>query len=319
MRWRRRRAPAGTTVEVTAGRSARIVVPSASSPLVSIVIVTFGEVEVTLECLSSIVRHTDFIAHPYEVVIVDNADPENARPQPTEVGRSIRELTAGVHLVAHSENTGFGGGNNAGARVARGRYLCLCNPDIEVPPGWLQPLLDSLGAGDAPGTGADPAVGVVAPVLVNPDGSPQEFGQVLLDTGLTLAVGGPDLFPGDWSQARPRVVDYASAAFWLIRRDLFVDHGGFDPRYHPAYWEDVDLALRLEESGYVTRLVPDVRVVHHKGGGSSDASLALAQRSHARFVERWAERLSVQPSHPTDETSRADARDAASRRARQLR
>lgn len=302
MRRRRRTDRVSVTVERTASAGARAAVPLSDEPEITVAVVTFGAPEVALRCLESIVANTDPAETPYEVVVVDNVDDQSGEEQPSPTTEALRACTSGVLLLPSPVNTGFGGGNNLAATAARGSYLCLCNPDAEVPSGWATPLMTALD---------DPAVGIAAPALVNPDGSPQEFGQVLLDSGFTLAIGGPELFPGDWSQAAARVVDYASAAFWVTRRDDFVRLGGFDARYHPAYWEDVDLALRYGEAGLATKLVPEVRVTHEKGG-SSDASLALAQRSHARFVERWADRLRCQPSHPRTDEEMAAARDHAS-------
>ena len=112
-------------------------------------------------------------------------------------------------------------------------------------------------------------VGIAAPVLVDRDGSLQEAGQLVYDDGCTAAMGGPEVMPGDWGNAFCRDVDYASAACWVVRRDEFLALGGFDERYRPAYFEDVDYAFRVEQSGRRTRLVVDVPVVHEHGSGAS--------------------------------------------------
>lgn len=291
-------------MERTNASDASATVPSCDDPLISVVIVTFHSADVVVGCIERIVANTDPIETPYEIIVVDNVDDGRHELQPSPVIDVLRRRTRGLLLLPAPINTGFGGGNNIGAAVARSRYLCLCNPDVRVAQGWARPLVDQL---------QDPRVGIAAPVLVNPDGSPQEFGQVLLNTGLTLAVGGPDLFPGDWALAIPRDVDYASAAFWMVPRVIFHEVGGFDPTFHPAYWEDVDLALRLDQHGLTTRLVPEVRVTHVKGG-SSPASLPAAQRSHTRFIAKWTQRLIEQPSHPRSLAEQLAAVEHAERR-----
>jgi GT2 family glycosyltransferase len=286
---------------LTHAKHARAVVPPTDTPLISVIIVSFHSADVIVDCIERLVEVTDPVATPYEVIVVDNVDAASGQRQPSRTTAALRAQTRGVRLCARRSNAGFGGGNNIGADLARGTILCLCNPDVLLPVGWARPLVDALD---------DPRVGVAAPAFVNPDGSIQELGQVLLDSGLTLAIGGPDLFPGDWSQAFPRPVDYASAALWMIRRDVFRRLGGFSPSFHPAYWEDVDFALRLEQVGMAVWLVPEVRAVHI-GGGSAPTDIGIAQRSHATFKEIWAARLHQQPRHPITPAERVAARDRA--------
>jgi len=62
-----------------------------------------------------------------------------------------------------------------------------------------------------------------------------------------------------------RAEDYCSAASLLVRRAQFIELGGFDERYVPAYCEDRDLAFRLRERGYQVVYQPRSRIVHHEG------------------------------------------------------
>src|SRR5205807_1108269 len=66
-----------------------------------------------------------------------------------------------------------------------------------------------------------------------------------------------------------RDVDYASAACLLVRRSAFVDAGGFDPAFAPAYYEDVDLCLRWWSQGLRVVCQPGSNV-SHAGGASTD-------------------------------------------------
>ena len=75
-----------------------------------------------------------------------------------------------------------------------------------------------------------------------------------------------------------------------MHRSLHRRLGGFDPRYHPAYFEDVDLAFRAERAAAGTRVLADVRVVHVGGGSVDDPTDASVQG--AAFRERWPHRLS---------------------------
>ena len=227
--------------ERTAGGSVNAVeVRLHDEPLVSIVVVTYGTGPIVLDCLTAIAANTVI---PYEVIVVANPP---ASPEDDPSVALLRVESRGVTLVASDENLGFAGGNELGVEHARGTFVCFLNPDAVVGPGWLEPLVAALD---------DERVGVAAPVLIDPDGSLQEAGQLLYDDGGTAAIGGPEVLSGDETQAFSRDVDYASAACWLVRRDEHLQRGGFDLRYHPAFFEDVDYALRVEHGGQVSRLV----------------------------------------------------------------
>lgn len=276
-----------------AGPSVLTIPNGHDEPFVSIAIVTYGTGPIVLDALAAIASNTRVA---YEVVVVDN-------PPPTGVERTaelLRTTTSGAHVIEANQNLGFGGGNNLAVEHARGAFVCLLNPDVIVGPGWLEPLIAALD---------DPVVGIAAPILLNPDGTLQEAGQLLYDDGCTAAMGGPEVRTGDWQQAFTRDIDYASAACWLVRRADFVALGGFDERYHPAYFEDVDYALRVEASGKRTRLVVDKPVEHHHGRGVATSDPELGPRSRDTFRSIWHERLTHMPSRPTDRVGALANRD----------
>jgi GT2 family glycosyltransferase len=247
---------------------APVEIPWVDPPAVSILMVLYRGGVVALEALGSVAAHTTV---PYEVVVVDNASPDAS-------GAIVRMCTKGAVFVASPTNLGFGGGMNEAARHARAPLLCLLNPDVVVGPGWLEPLL---AATERPGVAA------VAPVLVYPDGSVQEAGSWIDSDGHTHA----------HTEPLPRTVDYASAACLVLRKEVFDELGGFDERYFPAYFEDADLGLRLQQAGWSTVVEPSVTVIHHRGGtDAGDGAKHLAHANHAVFVERWRDVLATKPS-----------------------
>lgn len=278
--------------ETTAAEQPEVVVVDAARPEVSIVVVTYGTGTVVLDALRAVVAHT---ALPVEVVVVDNPPDDDRRP----TRELLRARTAGLRLLTPDANLGFGGGNELGVAATSGELVCFLNPDVVVAPGWLEPLVAALD---------DPDVAIAGPVMLNPDGSIQEAGRVVYRDGWTGAVAGRDLLTGDESQLFTRDVDYVSAACWVVRRREHVDRGGFDRRYHPAFFEDVDYALRVEAAGQRSRLVADVPVVHHHGAGGAgrDADPSAARRA---FLDRWADRLLEQAPRPETAAQARAARD----------
>ncbi len=274
-----------------------IVVAPTVDPAVSVVIVTYGTTGPVLDTLNALVRHSDV---PYEVIVVDNV-PDDGRPASRAM---LLARTRGVTLARPEWNLGFGGGNDLGVRLARADLVCFLNPDLIVVEGWLEPLIAAL---------SDPSVGIAAPALLNPDGTVQEAGQLLYSNGWTGAIGGADVLTGD-AQLFTRDADYASAACWLVRRDEHLARGGFDSRFHPAYFEDVDYALRVEAEGKVTRVVCDRPVIHLHGQGGAGKDAVLVQVSHRTFVSIWGERLMNQLPPVTDDESAIASRDRTCRR-----
>lgn len=250
--------------------------PGTDAPEISFVTVTYGTGRIVVDMIASLV---ETCARAFEVIVVDN-------PHPARAGRSRAQLlaaTAGVRLVEPGANLGFGGGCNAGAELARGRLLALVNPDLVALPGWLEPLVDLLDG--------DPTVGVAAATLLDPDGSVQECGQVLYGDGTTAPQRS---LP---ATDDPVEVAHASAACWLVRTAEFRALGGFDPAYHPAYFEDVDYALRVRAAGQRVVVSPVAKVVHATGTGTPDPPRpAFAQ--HTILCERWPDLATTHPRPP---------------------
>jgi hypothetical protein len=71
----------------------------------------------------------------------------------------------------------------------------------------------------------------------------------------------------EWDHAEDRAVDQVMGSFLMIRRDLFQDLDGFDPRFF-VYWEDVDLCARARAAGFAVRHVAGA-VARHVGQGTT--------------------------------------------------
>lgn len=253
------------------------------SPLVSILIVTYGGWEWSRRALEAVGRRTDA---PYEVIVVDNASPDGT-------GERLAAEVRGATLIRNARNVGFGPAVNQAAAAARGRVLALLNPDAEVRPGWLPPLIHALEERSD--------VGAVVGRLLGVDGSVQEAGSVLWSDGSTMALGaGAD--PADPTHRFAFSVDYGSAACLLIRRSMFLGEGGFDPAYLPAYCEDVDLALSLRRRGLRVRYEPRSEVVHVRFATSGEEGAArLIERNRAILRSRWAGALAGRVPPPDED------------------
>lgn len=260
---------------VTRSPRPTVTVPNHPEPALSVIIVTYGTGPIVVDGIRSLVESLADSETAYEVVVVDNEHPD--RPH-----RAVSHLlldTAGVRVVRPGANLGFGGGCNLGAERAGGAAICFLNPDVSVGSGWLQPLLDAVERGAA----------IAAPVLIDPDGSVQSAGHRLWGDASTAPITeapSPDGAP-----------DYASAACWVLSRTTYDDLGGFDTSFFPAYYEDVDLALRARGHGG-TIVVGASRVVHHRGASTATTVVPDTTPQRNRLREKWPDLPTTHPAPP---------------------
>ena len=264
----------------------RVTFPSTERPRASIILLAWKRIDLLLTCLRSLsdTLRSDIA---YEVVVVL----QEATPSLKD---ALRSQTEGVRLVESQVNLGFGGGCNLGVSVARGEYLVLLNDDCVVAPRWLDWLVATADA--------NPLAGAVSSLILFPDGRIQEAGAVVWADGSATHVGREA--PGDsleWHFVRQ--VDYDSACSLLVTRRAWDKVGGFDSRYHPIYYEDVDLCLAIRDAGYQVLFEPRSRLWHHESASAEDFfKRFLFRRNQKQLQQKWAAILDchipAEPSSP---------------------
>ncbi len=202
------------------------------------------------------------------IVVVDNAS--------TDATREAVLRRQGVQLLSNSSNRGFAGGVNQAIRLLETSLVLILNPDTV--------LLDNLDT--LRNEFADPKVGAAAGLLENASGQAQRgFTIRSFPTPTALAfeiLGWNRLFPSNPVNRSYRClglpldtpcdVEQPAGAFLLVRRAAWQGIGGFDERFQPVWFEDVDFCLRLDRSGYRIRFIPGVRAQHI--GGHSVARMS---------------------------------------------
>jgi GT2 family glycosyltransferase len=242
----------------------------------SIIIPVFNKAAFTLQCLRSLL--SEISLDQREIIVVDNASTDETKQVLSYFGGFIQ-------VVSNEENRGFVDACNQGAAKARGEFLVFLNNDTEVLPGWLNYLEE---------TAQRPSVGAVGSLFLYPDGSIQEAGAIVWRNGEAHHYGW-GASPGDRRFNFAREVDYCSAASLLIRKDLFDKLAGFDRRFAPAYYEDVDICFGVRSLGYKVMYQPASRLVHYEGvTGGADTSKGIKQFqiiNREKFVAKWREVL----------------------------
>ena len=266
--------------------------------LCSTIIVNWNASAVLGDCLDSVLSQR--LPREHEVIVVDNASTDRS----PEVLAAYADR---VRVVANAANLGFAAANNQGARLARGDFLFLLNPDTRlVGPGVLARLVRELD---------DPRVGLVGPRLLNADGSLQGSCASLpgLSSAAVLAVGAhrllPDrlrarLTPVVWSHRRSIDTGWLRGAALVMRRAVFERVGGFCEDTF-MYGEDLDLGYRVARAGLRVRFAADAEVVHHDDHSASQrwtpsqrarrvgrGELSFMSRNY-RPLHAWAVRLVV--------------------------
>lgn len=185
----------------------------------------------------------------WALLVVDNSDSAPDDPR-------YRRLVPG-------KNLGFAGGVEYGRRQTESPWVLIANPDVAPLPGALDALLEAFDR--------HPGAAGIVPALVGADGASQCEWQLrplpsplalVLQTFRFTGVHGPRHEPPDGT-----VIAQPAAAALAVRREVLRDVGGFDRRFFPAWFEDVDLAKRLHDRGHRFRYAPDARF-EHRGGAS---------------------------------------------------
>jgi GT2 family glycosyltransferase len=196
------------------------------------------------------------VAEEVECVVVDSGSTDGS-------WEGVEDAWDKARALRFEENVGFCVGCNRGAEAASGRLLAFVNFDGEVEPGWDAPLAALLD---------DPTVSIATGLLLSSDG------EVIQAAGLAIApntavVGRLDMLPRSAAPGGPIDVPAATGALMMVRRQEFLDLGGF---YEPffMYGEEADYCLR----------VPG-RIVLHPG------SAMRHEYGHASGPQRSATRL----------------------------
>lgn len=257
-------------------------------PSVSIVIPCHDGAAMTTACVTAVLATVDR-GLDVEVIVVDDASADR-----TDLSLApMAAVDARLRVVRNERNVGYLESCNAGVATAHGEVIVLLNNDTVPLPGWLPPLLRTLG---------DETIGIAGGKLVYPDGTLQEAGGVVFADGRGANFGKGSPTPGAALFSYLRDVDFCSGALLAIRRALFLDVGGLDTRYRPAYYEDVDLCFTVEATGRRVVFQP-ASVVVHLEGMSSGTDLGSGVKRHQVvnrevFVDKWHSRLEGQPVHP---------------------
>ena len=243
------------------------------TPTVTVIVIGWNGGRLLRDCLLSLREQT----YPCAVIVVDNGSSDGSQDL-------VRREFPEVRLIENGRNLGFGEGNNIGMRVAMKDdvagvdYIALLNQDARADRHWVEHLVRTAEADRTIGAVGSRMLLESHPGLLNGTGVLVNLSGCAWDRGFARADGPM------WRQ--PSDIVAASGGAVLLRVEALRKIGLFDADYF-AYYEDVDLGIRLWEGGYRVVYCPDAEVTHHFSstlGDESPGKLLLVHGNRWRFL-----------------------------------
>ncbi len=263
----------------------------------SIIIVNYKSRGLLKQCLRGL--YDAKLAMDFEVIVVENCVGDGC-------DRMIKEFFPSVRVVMAKTNNGFGAGNNLGFAAATGKFFLVLTPDVAVFPGVVEALKQYLVD--------HPHVGIVAPRLINPDGSVQVSAYRFPSFWMALFRRTPfgkmpagrrllrKYLMSEWNHQDTRPVGWVLGACFLTRREVMTSLQGFDEKFF-LYVEDTDLCRRCWMAQWEVHYLHTAEMVHyHKRESAENPGLrgwlSYPTRVHIRSWLYYFTKYRAQPRPP---------------------
>jgi GT2 family glycosyltransferase len=256
------------------------------APLVTVSIVSSGDLAILRACLDSIPAAAGATA--VQTIVVDNA---------VGIAAGVAASHPDVEVIDGGLRRGFGANHNLACTRARGRYVFVLNDDTVLDPECIDSLRRFMDQ--------NPSVGAAGPRLRHPDGRDQPSA-FHFPTPARVALTTATLQRAGWSMSggeRIRRVDWIHGAAMMVRREAIAAAGGMDEGFY-MYLEDVDLCRRMRDHGWEIAFFPRAGLVHLEN--SSTAAVPMrrvyqharsrgiyARKHHGRAGERAVQALTA--------------------------
>jgi GT2 family glycosyltransferase/glycosyltransferase involved in cell wall biosynthesis len=242
-------------------------------PLVSVVVLTYNNLEFTRACLHSLVTQSNW--RNLEIIVVDNASSDGTQ----EFLREWTDAGPGRRVILNDDNLGFSAGNNVGLAAAAGDYLVLLNNDTYVTRNWVRTMVNHLAR--------NPGIGILGPVTNNIGNEARiEVQYADMDAMARAAAAHTRRHAGI-------VFDIPTVAFFCVAmpRSTYERVGPMDEAFGVGFFEDDDYCRRVEAAGLRVACADDV-FIHHHLSASFDALKAerkqeLFDRNKAIYEAKW--------------------------------
>ena len=227
-----------------------------NSSQVAVVILNWNGQSFLQKFLPSVVQNTK--APGVEIIVADNGSTDQSV-------QFLKDNFPDIRVIEFEKNYGFSGGYNKALQQVKSNFFVLLNSDVEVPAGWLTPLIDFMNK--------NTNVAACMPKLLDYNHR-NRFEYAGAAGGFIDSLGYPfcrgrilNAIEEDNGQYdKPVEVFWASGACMLIRSDIYWLAGGLDDDFF-AHMEEIDLCWRIKNLGYTIWCNP-TSMVFHVGGGT---------------------------------------------------
>src|SRR5690606_31054651 len=213
------------------------------------------------QCLLSVQKALEGIDS--EIIVVDNASKDDSCEM-------VRQLFPNVNLIENKENTGFPKGNNIGVTRAKGKYLCILNPDTVVSEDTFTKLLDFAQTKEN--------LGIVGCKLIDGTGAFLPESKRNIPTpkvSLLKMLGKSDkYYANHLSEDEIGKVSVFVGAFMFVERQKYLKLNGFDEDFF-MYGEDIDLSYRFLKQGFDNYYFGQTTIIHYKGESTNKDKIYL--------------------------------------------
>ncbi|EKE21978.1 MAG: glycosyl transferase, group 2 family protein [uncultured bacterium] len=242
----------------------------------SFIILNYKSERYLEQCLISIMEKVTGL--DFEIIIANND--ENKLDS-----FSLKNLKNGyqkkIKIIEINKNIGFARGNNLAAKEALGKFMCFLNPDTRIISGDILRLLNEFEK--------DKNIGVIGPkILKGGNIQPWSVGVDMDIIEILRSKLGWAKSKQLWSSNRKIEVDWVSGASIFIRRDVFLEAGGFDENFF-LYYEDVDLCKRIKRLKKEIIYFPKFEIDHLEGKSSTKRyeQKTVYFKSQDYYFKKW--------------------------------
>lgn len=270
-----RRGYANARVEHGVPGTFRVLYEHGHAPLVSVIIPTKDQLPMLQRCVETLLDKTAY--RNFEVLIVDNG---SSTPEAVAWLDGIERMgVEQLRVLRYPHPFNYSAMNNLAARQARGEYLLLLNNDTAVlQEDWLDAMLNHAQR---------PEVGIVGAKLLYPDGSVQHAGVVLgLNGPADHPYNGAALdAPGDMHRLLvDQDLSAVTGACLMVRKSLYEALGGLDEGDFKVSYNDIDLCLKVRQSGYLVVWTPYALMMHVGSVTQKNVGTAVQEVKQKRFA-----------------------------------
>ena len=250
-------------------------------PMVSIIIPTKDEVDVLSACVTSVIQKTRY--KNFEVLVIDNNSEE---PSTLEYLKRVQNEYKQVKVYTYNSEFNFSAIVNYGVRKSKGEVVLLLNNDTEViNEDWLCEMVSQSMREE---------IGAVGAKLFYPNGQIQHAGVFLYEghPGNHIYLKREKTDPGYFNKLN-LVQNYSAvtAACLAVRKQLYLEVGGFDENNLKIVYNDVDFCLKIRELGYKNLYTPFAQLVHYeslsRGNDLNEVNFHRFKKEHSYMLTKW--------------------------------